>query len=169
MFSEMTRYERVAVIHALLSLRKNDPAKLSLLLAERHVQRGKKWLNKYAPHGWHRNLFEPCPGGRSLFRAMDCHADECVLALAFEFRSGLSNIFGRVSLASVADHFHMKGRFTSTHGFSEFYNFPHRNSQVRITTQMLDAAWEKSLRSFYEYKHVTHHHPFQSNELRRVS
>jgi len=127
---------------SLFHMRTDDPDGLAVLLAQRSVERGIKWLNSTLPRNWWRNLFQPLPGGRWRFRAKDCYANECVLALAFENHSQMAAGDGYVHLASVGQRLGLGYGWQMRHGF-ETRRFRRRN--ITITSDILDAAWENLL------------------------
>src|SRR6187549_885023 len=88
----------------LLALRRLNPTGLALLVLQKRVRRGKRWAQRNAPIGWHRNLIEP-DTGRGGFRPQNCRNDESVLALMFESRADLANDDGFVTSWTVASHY----------------------------------------------------------------
>ena len=136
-------------LRALLILRRSNPKELSRLIAGRRVQRGRKWLDRNAPKGWYRNLFEPTETGSS-FRARDCRDNECVLTLAFEFRLDGRNVHDQLTFWVVVDHFKADlGHRAHLLGFCTSKNFPKHRPEIQITSAMLDNGWEYALRNYH--------------------
>ncbi|MDB5265491.1 MAG: hypothetical protein JWM39_204 [Parcubacteria group bacterium] len=126
-------------------MRHEDPLALAHLRAERHVQRGIRWLYQNAPPGWLRNCFNPLPEGRSYFRANNSYDNECVLALAFEFVAKFRSIDGAVTFATVSNAFGMHGRVLDIKGFNN-YCYHRRNLGCQIDSKMLNDIWNDTLR-----------------------
>jgi hypothetical protein len=81
------------------------------------------------------------PGGTWHFRAKDCFAEECVLALAFEAREDLRDTPSRcVTSGSVSRAFDLRLRSAYAYGF-----FSHERRGV--TSALLDAMWEEAIRT----------------------
>jgi hypothetical protein len=133
-------------LRTLLLMRSLAPRELARLRAERHVQRGIRWLNRNAPSCWLRNCFDPFPNGQSRFRPNNAYFDQCILALAFEYIPELQcRTNGRVSSGTVATKYHLSDRMMVAHGF-ENYRFAKRNRQCQITSILLNEIWEATLR-----------------------
>lgn len=142
---------------SIFALRTTSPDFLRKMIALRRAHRGLKQLDRIAPIGWRRNLFEPGPDNLSWFRAKDSYANECVLALAFESCPEYANSDGEVTFASVARHYPELADKLIVYGFQTAPG--HRDG---VTGEMLNIAWELTLRyppfrmySAYRYRGKT--------------
>ena len=156
MTSPRNRTEYARRIGTLATLRTTNPQHLGRLIAQRRVRRGRQWLDRHGPRGWHRNLFEPNPGG-SRFRAKDCRGSECVLALAFEFAVGAKNAHGELTFAVVEAHLEKElgGNRAGLLGFEIGIPFHKRNPNVTIASEELDRCWEDELRHYHHrWSHI---------------
>jgi hypothetical protein len=158
----------------LFHLRLSNPELLAQLLAEKYVARGIQWLNKNAPLGWHRNLFEPQPDGTCFFRVDSRLNTSDVIALAFETRKEFMDLFGYVTHYRITKHFLLDSRTERRMGFMPgSYGWgvvqsgyrdkkPYRyeaNYFINISQEILDRAWETKIRNLnaglIPYRHLT--------------
>jgi len=154
---EQLRSEIPENTRKLLEMRRTDPEQLSGLLAEKRVKRGKRWLKRNAPVGWHRNLFEPYQGKEAWFRANNTYDNECVLALAFESRADLANHDGDLTYASVTNHFALTHRQCRPLGFEE-QPCNKRYPGFGISSALLNVKWESAMRVFGGFAHRPYRH-----------
>lgn len=127
-------------------------------LAKRRVKRGVAWLNKNAPLGWQRNMFDILKDGTTMFRATNNYDNECVLALAFEYLPGMANEGGYVTFATVVNHFGLSN-LTIGLGFDT-------GSQKRdpVTPEMLDQTWKVALLEYAQPSFGAYRHPIVRKE-----
>lgn len=128
-----------------LAIARSSPQTMREMIAKRRAERGLAWImdkarNGYTQRNWARNLFQ---NGR--FRAKDSYAEECVLALAFEWMPELAQTkgptYGFVTFASVAEFFGLSGAACRRMGFQ----CDPGSGRLEVRSVELDAAWKKVL------------------------
>lgn len=128
---------------SLFSLRKSNPQHLGHLIAERCVERGINWLNKHAPTGWRRNMFEPRPDRPASFRPRtDCNT-EGVLARAFEGNPVFIDKDRYVNEGEIARRFRLSNSRLRRLGFDPGIYSP--RYRISIEGYALDDIWKRSL------------------------
>ncbi len=136
-------------------------------IARRRVKRGVAWLDRHAPEGWRRNLFDIFGEGRVSYRGHDSYDNECPLALAFEHRADLANYAGYVTYASVVKHFKLCTWQTISFGFDAGFFAKFARGKA-VMGQTLDAAWEEAIFSYAHPEHTPHRHDVPLARLNNV-
>ena len=85
---------------------------------ERRVGLGIRWLKRYAPRGWERQMWTITCAGTASFRCNVSYGNEDLLALAFETVGSLADPTGYVTNATVSRHFKMSWRRQELLGFA---------------------------------------------------
>ena len=139
----------------MVPLGKNTPPDESLeaRIAARRVERGIRWLNQKAPPCWHRNFFDPLPGGKQMFRGHIEYDKECPLALAFEACGEFANRFGYVTEAEVVRKFGLSPRWLRAHGFGAF------RDPANVSNAVLIRAWKQALSEPRPAWRASYRHP----------
>lgn len=114
---------------------------LAELVAQRRVERCRRWLNQNAPPCWHRNFFEPLRDGTALSRVHTSYDTESPLALAFETQASFANQFGYVTEAQVVNHFHLSSQWLRAHGCTVLGHDP-----AHVGHKLLNSVWSFAMR-----------------------
>jgi hypothetical protein len=127
---------------------------LAELVAQRRVERCKRWLNRNAPPCWHRNFFEPLRDGTAMSRVNTSYDTDSPLALAFETQAVLANQSGYVTEAQVVNHFRLSSRWLRAHGCSVLGRDP-----AHVGSSLLNSVWSTAMRDHPSgstaYRHQT--------------
>lgn len=150
----------------LIELRNSNPEAFSALLAprmlRRNVRRGIQWLNKNAPIGWQRKLFQPLSDGTWHFRAEMDGNTYSVPALAFEGERRFLDRFGYVNQYQIARHFDLNFVQQFALGFNSGQRYFSKGTMefiVDIPSDMLKEAWIAGILAYdfgiIPYRHAT--------------
>lgn len=127
---------------------------LAEMIAQRRVERCRRWLNRNAPPCWYRNFFEPIRDGSAMCRVNTSYDTDSPLALAFETQPSFANEFGYVTEAQVVNHFRLSSRWMRAHGCSVLGQDP-----AHVSSALLNSVWSTALRGqpggSTSYRHPT--------------